>query len=194
MHESDARGPPVVTATGGVTLQKRLETARFAQPTVLYVLESQRAVPVDVRVVEPVPSALEPTDLGFVGSGDEPPWEFNGPKLVLEHRLDPGSAYRTGIAARGDRAGAITDLLETPEFLDVEAAGTERRVEGDGGSAEADPLDAGPDGSGPLADRLVAELEERLPDPDVDRRLEAVESDVAEVSEFTTSLKAAFRE
>jgi hypothetical protein len=207
MDESDARGESVVTATDGVTLQKRLTTDEFRQPTVIYELESQRDHAVEVRVIEPIPSALEPGDVGFLGSADEQHWEINGPKLVLERTLDPGGTYRTGVAARGDRAGAITDLLEAPEFLDVDEAGSERRAGAEGESIGADSGSAGPDTAGPLVERLVDELRDgTVPSetvdalraelgtpgerPSLETRLAQLQTDVAEVRAYTNAMEA----
>lgn len=202
MDESDARGEPVVTATGGVTLQKRLVTDEFSQPTVLYEFESQRDHAVAVRVIEPIPAALEPDDIGFLGPADERHWEINGPKLVFEHTLDPGGTYRTGVAARGERAGGITDLLETPEFLDVERATPQRRD--DDGATSVDSQDA----EGPLVERLVSELREgTVPAETVgalraelgtatderhslETRLAQLQTDVADVRAYANAMEA----
>lgn len=206
MDESDAGGEPVVTATGGVTLQKRLETGKFQQPTVLYELESQRDTTVDVRVIEPIPSALEPDDLGFLGAPADHPWEINGPKIVFDRTLEPGGTYRTGVAARGDRAGAITDLLDAPEFVDIEDVEDTRATDVEDGAAESTPP-AVTDPAGPLIERLVAELREGTAPPEtvaalrtelgtaannrpsLETRLAQLQADVADVRAYTNAME-----
>jgi hypothetical protein len=199
MDEMDARGEPVVTATGGVTLQKRLETEDVHQPTVLYELGSQRDTAVDVRIVEPIPSALEPADLGFLETAGEQPWEINGPKLVFERTLEPDESSRSGIAARGDRADAIADLLEPPEFVDVDEANG--RVDGETESARH-----GGDAAGRLVEQLVAELREGTvpaetvaslraelavaPErPSLETRLAQLQADVADVRAYANAME-----
>jgi hypothetical protein len=205
MDESDARGEPVVTATGGVTLEKRLETDEFQQPTVLYELTSQRDVAVDVRLIEPIPPALEPADLGFLGTAEEQAWEIHGPKLVLERTLEPGDTYRTGIAARGDRAGAVVDLLDAPELLEVDEARGDRWPENGESTGSTSP-NAEPSGAGPLVERLVDELqtgavpaetvaalraELRAPGerPSLETRLDQLQADVADVRAYATTVE-----
>jgi uncharacterized phage infection (PIP) family protein YhgE len=85
-----------------------------------YTFVSGRLEPVTVELVEPIPEALEPGDIGFVASGAADSWEIRGDDLAVTVELAPGEEVETACAARGDAAGAITDLLHEPAEIEVE--------------------------------------------------------------------------
>lgn len=199
MDEAEG-GEEVVDASDGVTLRKRLETADFHQPAVVYEFTSDRDVDVDVRLIESIPDGLPPEDLGFLGSSTERTWEIKGPKLVLEKTLEPGASFTTACAARGDRAGAITELLGHPDAFEVTETGT---------AATAEPEPAAPaDGDHePVVERFVEELRAgdvsedsveflrselgaRRPPRSVEVRLKQLQADVADVRAYTNALEA----
>lgn len=218
MEEADTDGE-VVDATEGVTLRKRYEEAEFHQPAVVYELTSDRDDRVRVRVIESIPDALAPEDLGFLGSSMERTWQIKGPKLVFENVLEPNESFTTACAARGDTADAITDLLGHPEAFEaspVESADREAAAPFTRSAANADPpADAGPAAEAEaeaedrerVVEQLVAELrtgqvsEESVtflreelgagrPPRSVEARLKQLQTDLADVRAYTNALEA----
>ncbi|MFB6310287.1 MAG: hypothetical protein ABEH64_03795 [Salinirussus sp.] len=171
----------VVTTVDGVTVRKHLEAEAHA---VVYELSAEQKAA--VRIVESIPSALQPNDLGFVDSDERQPWTIKGPKLVYERSLDAGEEVRTGIAARGEHAAEIEVLLSAPDALEV------------------DPVRESPQG---VADRLLEELRadavsaetraalrEELdtsrPRQSLETRLTQLQSEVADVRAFSNAMEA----
>jgi len=137
----------------GVTVRKQYEEVDGHLPSVEYTFVSGRLEPVTVELVEPIPEALEPGDIGFVASGAADSWEIRGDDLGVTVELAPGEEVETACAARGDAAGAITDLLHEPAEIEVEpplAAGTDADEEAAFARSAADD-EAATDGAEPSA-------------------------------------------
>lgn len=200
MDEADADSE-VVAATDGVTLRKRYEEAEFHQPAVVYEFTSDRDEESVVRLIETIPEELAPEDLGFLGSTMERTWEIKGPKLVFENPLDRNESFTTAVAARGEHASAITDLLGHPDVFEVDT--------GEESETPAAPEDDGTaaDDREPIVERFVAELRagevaeesvaylreelggSRAP-TSVEVRLDQLQADVADVRAYTNALEA----
>lgn len=110
----------VMADAEGVTVRKQYEEVDGHLPSVEFTFVSGRLEPVTVELVEPIPAALAPTDIGFVDSGTAVSWEIRGEDLAVTVELAPGEEVATACAARGDAAEAITDLLHEPEAIVVE--------------------------------------------------------------------------
>jgi len=199
MDEADADSE-VVAATDGVTVRKRYEEAEFHQPAVVYEFASDRDGESVVRLIETIPEALAPENLGFLGSTMERTWQIKGPKLVFENPLDPNESFTTAVAARGEHASAITDLLGQPDVFEVVTEGEAEEP----GAADENGTTAGDRDS--VVERFVAELragevgEEHLAalreelgvaraPTSVEVRLDQLQADVADVRGYSNALE-----
>lgn len=227
----------VEDATDGVTLSKRFDADEYDSPAVVYELASSRSEPVTVRVVEPLPDALGPGDLGFVGADGTTGWTIKGPKLVFEGELAPGGERTTACTGLGEHADAVGDLLGRPDAFEVDPPGGEPAADGDlvvdqlvaelreGAVSERNreflrqefgvdgPATAGetPEDVQAQLDRIeraladlsetvaslsddVEDVEEQLPDYDIEGRIATLDDALSEVDAFTDDVRAAFGE
>lgn len=118
--ERSGNDAQVVAAEDGVTLRKRFEETEYRLPTIAYEFRSDRAEPVTVRVIETIPDALDPEDVGFVDANGTDAWEIKGPALVFEDEIEPDAEYAAACAARGENAAAIEEILGRPDAFEVE--------------------------------------------------------------------------
>lgn len=148
MDESSARRS-VVDATDGVKLSKRFDAAEHDLPTVVYEFTSGRSEAVTVRVVEAIPDALGPDDVGFMGADGTTGWSIKGPKLVFEAELASGGEYTTSCTGRGEDADAVRALVDHPDAFEVDPpasdADTPDVADSGAGAADAGASDDSPE-------------------------------------------------
>ncbi|MFB6310286.1 MAG: hypothetical protein ABEH64_03790 [Salinirussus sp.] len=142
----------IVAEQSGVSLRKRGETGDIGRPAVAVVLDAEGIErQVTVRLIESLPEALGPADIGFFESEGHQPWTIKGPKLVLETQLEPGETRESWIGARGEHAHDIKELLGEPDTMQVHPSDTDSRES--------------------LAERLLTELRSDTVSPETKRQL-----------------------
>lgn len=90
---------------GGVRIRKTVMVDGVAMPTVAYVVESERARPVTVRVVDEMPDGLAAGTIAVHDDYDAGGWRVDADGY-LEYRRDlaPGETRKTAFFARADEA------------------------------------------------------------------------------------------
>lgn len=185
-----------VLERAGVTLRKSLEDPVRNPPMAKYELRSTRESPVPVRIVEGIPAALDPENVGFVSSARRAKgWRVEGEDLVYEADQPPGESTRSAIAARGEDVDVIRELAGEPRTFEVGDAPPDRpatveapRESVDGGSTEDNgvvaTLAAELRSGDAAAEDLAVLLEALGREPGavgVDARVEQLQTDVADL-------------
>lgn len=206
-----------VDEVAGVRLRKRYESDEYHQPAVVYEITSERDEAAQVTVIETIPGALSPSDLGFTASGTARGWEIKGPKLVFETTVEPDEAIETACVARRDAAGDIEALLGEPDAFEVEAEAEASFTRSASGGSESAPA-AGTAAPEPapeaeadrerIVEQFVAELQAGAVSPQsieylrqelgvaeatprsVDARLKQLQTDLSDVRAYTNALEA----
>ncbi|MFB6310690.1 MAG: hypothetical protein ABEH64_05845 [Salinirussus sp.] len=190
-----------VLERGGVTLRKSLEDPVRNPPMAKYELQSTRESPVAVRIVEKLPDALNPENVGFVSSARRTEgWRIDGDRLVYEATQPAGESLRSAIAARGEAVEVIRELAAEPLEFEVGDTPSEHPPE-----PSQEPSDADGFETGSIARALAAEVRAgEVPAEDladirsafgpplgsrrVDERIEQLQVDVADLRAARRSL------
>ena len=144
-----------------VSVAKTIETDPHPVPVVEYVIESSVDAPVTVRVLDALPDAVEPSDVGFHEEyyGDD--WQVRDEETVaFERELGPRQTLTTVFGVRSDPA-TVEAIDETP-VLQVEP---DEGPTGDGDDDAGEDIPATLDLDDPTAD-VGGDSSETAPGPD----------------------------
>lgn len=150
MSDSDRDDDPVTVSADGVTVRKSYEKDEFPVPAIAFRIESERAEPTEVRLVDHIPEGFGMDDIGFHPEYGSEHWSAEGDRVTFERQLDPDEEYVTVYGIRVDDAEAIQQFLTEPEIELVELEGT--------AEPEASDVESGIDGPDEDSD-LVGEAE-----------------------------------
>lgn len=107
----------IVLTKQGVTVQKELVTEGVPLPAVRFAIESDRSVPMAVRMAERLPDSVSVRDIGFHEEYDRECWRTDGgQRLAFERVIEPGERVITVYFIRD----SIDDLshFEQPPTID----------------------------------------------------------------------------
>jgi hypothetical protein len=112
---SDAPDDVVTVTVEGVTVEKTFEPDRFPAPAFRLDLVSDREDPVAVRVVDDVPAAFDPEDVGFRHEDDDLAWTgYTDEGVELERTLEPFEHVTVVYGLRTDDVEAARAALAEP--------------------------------------------------------------------------------
>lgn len=100
-----------------VSVTKRLELEEFNDPVIAFDIESRRAEPATVTVVDSIPDNVSPRDLRFHPEYGSEHWVIDDGELVFERDFDPDEEYITVYRL----CEAKDDIVESFEDPTVEA-------------------------------------------------------------------------
>lgn len=146
----------VTTTSDGITVEKSFEPDDFPVPAIAFVVSSDRAETVSIRLVDSVPDDVAPENIGFHPKYGAEFWDVEGDSIVFEREIEPDEEYTTVYGLRGSGADTAAKFMSDPQLASVEPPLesepedtptseddlTEDSVEADEESVEAAPGDS----------------------------------------------------
>lgn len=144
----------IVLTREGVTVQKDLVTDGVPMPAVRYAFESERSVPMAVRMSETLPEGVSIADIGFHDDYEREAWRTDGGRrLAFERVIEPGERVITVYFIRDE--GIEPAAFEAPPSIDQIHA-----VDEEVDRAESAPLFRGSTrADGPIEEAMTVETD-----------------------------------
>lgn len=140
------RAATVTVTEEGITIEKRLTLDQFDTPAIVFRLRSDRDDPAYVRVTDPLPEAVDPSDVGLHPEYDSEGWRRRGRDLRFEGRLDPDAQIETVYGLRVENAEPAAEYLVEPtvdRVVETDAAGNEDAKTSNDNEAASNETDQG---------------------------------------------------
>jgi len=144
-------------------------TAESTHDRVTFRLASDQQDGVAVRLEQPIPSGVAPSQVAIDAAYDTEPWSASDESVVFIRRLDPGETVETGYAIGGVGTSTVREMLQsvTIEIRDLDGielgvlGGSDLPVDGLGresGDGSDDPLTS--DLPAPVSDYVLEDVGE----------------------------------
>lgn len=100
----------------GVVVRKRFEADTFAVPTITFEIRSERDEPVELRLIDSIPSDFPMDGVGFHPDFGSEYWTaYQNNRVVFERQLEPAAEVKTVYGIRISDPSEGIDFLESPD-------------------------------------------------------------------------------
>jgi len=136
MSQGSDTNQPVTVSNDGINIEKSVAADEFPVPAVKFVLTSNAASPVRIRLTDQIPESFPMERVGFHPDFHSDSWTaYKNHRVEFEHELDSGESLTTVYGIRTDDE---EKLQEHNEEIDVDHRQTKIKTElGRGNVAEA---------------------------------------------------------
>jgi predicted nucleic acid-binding Zn-ribbon protein len=142
MSNADPESVSTLVEGDGVTVEKSFEPDDFPVPAIAFVIRSAREEPVEVTIVERMPSGVDAEDIGLHPKYGAEFWSLEDDRIVFERDFQPDEEYTTVYGVRARDRDNVERFLDEPELrvepeADRESVVGEIVGDGDSSSIEA---------------------------------------------------------
>ena len=111
---------PVTVSNDGISVEKSVAADEFPVPAVKFVLSSNAAAPVQLRLTDQIPESFPMERVGFHPEYHSDSWTaYKNHRVEFEHELAPGESLTTVYGIRTDDESELQQFLSKPEITQI---------------------------------------------------------------------------